>query len=534
MHRFARLIETLDSSAQPEVHRAALVRYFRGATAEDAAWALHLLRGGRLRTGVSALRLRTLACEVAGIDPWLFDACRQVSGDLAETIAHLLPPPAQRDHPGGLADWIQHVLLLRDMPSPQRDASIAQAWAMLDTTGRQLFTQLAAGGPRLRPDPRCLLQSLAEHAQLDARLLALRLQGWLGARSLPDARHWRALVAPDDGACVGLPFSFQPVAELAGPCENLGAPGDWLVQWQFDGLQAQIVKRQGQVWIWSADEELVTASLPDVAALAHELPDGTVLEGLVTPGHARQRGAQPPVRFILRDLLEDRGMDLRGLPLQERLVHLQAQPWCRSGAGFGWSPALTVPSWTEGERLRQGACGHAALGLLLRSRAGVRDGDQPAQTAAWVCKREPSRLAAILVYVHVGVAGVHPSVCGFAVWSRQPADAGEVQAVLDAVERGEAPRAGDLELVTVAKLDPGPTVAQGLDLRRLIQASQLRRVGPVRVLRPTRVVELAFDGVRASPRHKCGFVLLGARVVKGPVHDALQAAGWLEQLRALC
>ncbi len=533
LHRFARLIETLDCSAEPEVNRTALLRYFAEADAEDAACALHLLRGGALRTGVSPRGLRQLACQVAGIDPWLFDACRQVTGDLSETIVHLLPPPTRVEHASGLAHWVrQRVLTLRGLPPSERDARITQAWAQLDTAGRHLFTQLVAGGLRVKPDARWLLQTLAAHAQRDVRLLAQRLEGWADARSLPGAALWLALVAPDDGVRAGLPFAFNRAAEHAGEPEVLGAPADWMAQWLLDGLHAQIVKRQGQVWIWSADEELVTAALPDVAALARGLPDGTVLDGVLKGGLSRRKG-QPPY-FVVQDLLEEQGADLRRLSLQDRLARLQVQPWLHAGVGLGVSPALPLSRWRAADDLRRSAREQGALGLLLRARHSVRDGSPSSQTSAWAWRSEPLRLAAVLVYVHIDASGRQPGECSFAVWSRPPADAGEVQAVLDAIARREAPRAGDLALVTVAKLIPGTVAADAMDLPQLIQATTVHRVGPIRVLRPTRVVELGFDAVHPSPRHRCGFVLQGARVLHGHLAPELHAAGQLEPLRALC
>ena len=198
------------------------------------------------------------------------------------------------------------------------------------------------------------------------------------------------------------------------------------------------------------------------------------------------------------------------------------------------SPALPLSRWREADDLRRSAREQGALGLLLRARHSVRDGSPSSQTSAWAWRSEPLRLAAVLVYVHIDASGRQPGECSFAVWSRPPADAGEVQAVLDAIARREAPRAGDLALVTVAKLIPGTVAADAMDLPQLIQATTVHRVGPIRVLRPTRVVELGFDAVHPSPRHRCGFVLQGARVLHGHLAPELHAAGQLEPLRALC
>ena len=527
VQRFARLIEILDCSTDPVAHQAALVRYFGEAAVADSAWALHLLCGAKLRARVPADGLRDLACRVAGIDGWLFDACHQAAGELAETIALVLPPSGTADAERGLADWVRDGLLpLRGLPPIERDAAISQAWTQLDTAGRRLFVRLLTGGLRVKPERRCLLDALAEHAGLDARVLAQRLEGWGDARSSPDATRWRALLAPQDAADAGLPFAFVPAAPLGTPPEALGARGDWLLQWLHDGLPAQIVKRQGRVWIWSADEDLVTAGVPEVVAAARGLPDGTVLDGLLRAGR--------PAHFVAQDLLEDRGSDLRGLPLHERVARLQGQPALQTTAALSAAAELHPANWLEGDELRRRAREHDALGLLLRPRGAARQGAGPDVTEAWAWKNEPLHIAAVLVYVQNDAGGLRHGMCSFAVWNRQPAGADEVQAVLDAVTRREAPRAGGLELVTIARLEPGLAAVRGMDLDRLAQATTLHRAGPVRVLRPSKVVELGFDAVQASTRHRCGLVLQGARILQGQSACTLSSAGLLPQLLALC
>lgn len=527
VQRFARLIETLDYGTDAVAHRAALVRYFGEAAAADAAWALHLLCGARLRVRVPADALRDLACRVAGIDGWLFDACHQAAGDFAETISLMLPPPASADPGRGLGDWIREGLLpLRGLPPIERDAAITRAWAQLDTAGRCLFVRLLTGGVRVKLERRRLLDALAEHASLDARVLALRLAGWADARSPPDATRWWALLAPHDGAAAGLPFAFLPAAPLSTPPEALGARGGWLLQWLHDGLPAQIVKRQGQVWIWSADQDLVTASVPEIAAAALGLPDGTVLDGVLRAGR--------PARFVAQDLLEDRGTDLRGLPLHERVARLQGQPALQAAAALSAAAELQPANWHAGDELRGCAREYDARGLLLRPRNAQRPDAGSEVPVTWAWTSEPLHIAAVLVYVQSSAGGLHHDTCSFAVWNREPAGADEVQAVLDAVARREAPRAGGLELVTIARLKPGPAAEQAMHLDRLIQTTTLHRAGPVRVLRPSRVVQLGFDTVQTSTRHRCGLVLQGARVLPGPLACTLSSAGLLAQLRALC
>ncbi|MBL8315777.1 MAG: hypothetical protein JNK55_18725, partial [Rubrivivax sp.] len=203
-------------------------------------------------------------------------------------------------------------------------------------------------------------------------------------------------------------------------------------------------------------------------------------------------------------------------------------------AALSAAAELPVADWLEGDELRRRAREHGALGLLLRPRNARRPGAGPQPDVAWAWKNEPLHIAAVLVYVQSDAGGLDHGMCSFAVWNRQPAGADEVQAVVDAVARHEAPRAGDLELVTIARLEPGLAAVQELELNRLVQTTTLHRTGPVRVLRPSQVVTLGFDGVQASTRHRCGVVLRGARILQGQSACALSSAGLLPQLLALC
>src|SRR4051794_16656063 len=110
MKRFAALFAELDSTTATNAKVAALARYFSSADPADAAWAVYFLAGGKPRQVVPTQLLYALACERAAIAPWLFDASYQAVGDFAETIAHVLPPPAGTSELG-LAAWVEERLL---------------------------------------------------------------------------------------------------------------------------------------------------------------------------------------------------------------------------------------------------------------------------------------------------------------------------------------------------------------------------------------------------------------------------------------
>lgn len=329
MKAFADLFAALDGTTSTTQKVDALTRYFAQARPEDAAWAVYFLAGGKPRQVVPTAVLRALACERAGIADWLFDECYQAVGDLAETIALVLPPPSQASALP-LAVWIESRLLpLRGAPPQVQAERIAAYWDELDTPQRFLLTKLIGGGFRVGVSKLLVQRALAAHAGLDAKVVAQRMMGSTDAGRLPDAASFAQLVAPGhrERTDAGQPYPFFLAHAIDGAADTfesrLGPPSGWIVEWKYDGIRAQLVRRAGQTWLWSRGEELVTDRFPEVVALAQALSDGTVLDGEVLAWRdgrpapfqllqqrigrktlGRKVLADAPVNFIAYDLLE--------------------------------------------------------------------------------------------------------------------------------------------------------------------------------------------------------------------------------------
>ena len=287
MKAFAALYRELDASTSSLAKQAALQRYLREAPAEDAAWAVYFLAGGKPRQLVPSQLLQLLAREAAGLPQWLFDECYDAVGDLAETIALLLPPPTDA-HDLGLATWVEQLLLpLRDLgkaaPDQLADRLRAQ-WRQLATEERLVYFKLITGAFRVGVSRLQVTQALAAVGGIDAKRVAQRLMGYTHIGARPGGAAYRALIASEsadeqNARTSGQPYPFFLAHPLALPLEQfdaaLGPPADWIVEWKWDGIRAQLVKRAGQVWLWSRGEELVTDRFPELAALGQALPDGT-------------------------------------------------------------------------------------------------------------------------------------------------------------------------------------------------------------------------------------------------------------------
>ena len=563
MKRFAQLFGELDRSTATLAKVDALKRYFASAAPRDAAWAVYFLAGGKPRQVVPNAVLWATACQRAGIDDWLFDACYQAVGDFAETVAHVLPPP-QRESDLGLAEWVEERLLpLRGLSPVEQSERVAAYWDELDDAGRFLLNKLIGGEFRVGVSKLLVQRALAEGSGVDAKLVAQRMMGYADKGATPSAERFAQLTASAEPGPldVGQPYPFFLAHPLDFALEQfdakLAAPAQWQVEWKYDGIRAQIVKRASRVWIWSRGEELVTEHFPEVVAVAQRLADGTVLDGeLVAWSEGRVRpfallqqriGRKTltkkvldaaPVAFIAYDVLEDRGADLRELPQSARRAGLErivvAHP------GFVLSPIELRADWAAYAELRGEARARGVEGFVLKHRdarygTGRRKQDDLAGGTWWKWKIEPFSVACVLVYAQPGHgrrASVYTDYT-FAVWSRAPNGADEVAAALDAIATRRAPESDALQLVPFAKAYSGLTDEEFRRVDRVIRRDTVEKFGPVRSVRPSLVFELGFEGIQKSSRHKSGIAVRFPRMLRIRDDKPLYEADTLASLEAL-
>lgn len=560
MKAFAALCAALDAATATQAKLAALQAYFAQAAPADAAWAAYFLAGGKPRQTVPSAALRTVAGSCAGVPAWLFDECYQAVGDLAETIAHLLPPPTH-GHDEGLAQWVtQRVLPLRGMDDAARAAALRSCWAMLDAQQRFVFNKLITGGFRVGVSRLLVTRALAAVAGLDAQRVAQRFMGYTDARAVPSAERYLALLAPvgDGAAEVGLqPYPFFLAHALAEPVAQfdalLGSPAAWQVEWKYDGIRAQLVRRAGQVALWSRGEELITERFPEIVTLANALPDGCVLDGeIVVWLHERPAPfallqqrigrktlskkvlADAPATLIAYDLLEWQGRDLRTQPLHARRALLEAA--C-AAAGIAVSPLVQADSWAALAALRAQSRERGVEGLMLKARdAHYGVGRTKDVGVWWKWKIDPMTVDAVLVYAQAGHgrrASLYTDYT-FAVWSRAPRDAAEAQAAIDAPAANAGAQGGDaLRLVPFAKAYSGLSDAEFRRVDAVVRKTTQDKFGPVRAVRPQLVFELGFEGIARSTRHKSGIAVRFPRMLRIRDDKPLHEADTLASLQAL-
>lgn len=549
MQRFARLYRELDRHTATGDKLQVLEGYFREAPAHDAAWALHLLCGGKAtqpgKPVARSAELRAWMAEASGTPAWLVEASYEQVGDLAETLALLLddPPDAAPDaapDPApdpGLAAWIEQRLLpVAGAAEEARRAVVVQAWRSLPFEQRLVFNKLLTGALRVGVSQRLVQQALARLSGLDIARIAQRMLG----RWTPSAAFLNDLLSPHElPADRRQPYPFFLASPLEADAAALGEVSDWQVEWKWDGIRLQLIRRDGEVALWSRGEERLDGRFPEIEQAAARLPADCVIDGELLAWHEGQAHpapfqllqtriqrrrpgpktlAQAPVRLLAYDLLEHAGQDCRSRPLHARrhaLMELLAAPSADAGVGssaafpIAASPALPAPDWPAVARWREQARARGTEGLMLKRtsspyQVGRRRGDW------WKWKLDPLSVDAVLLYAQAGHGRRSTLYTDytFALWD------------------GAA-------LVPVAKAYSGLDDREILALDRWIRAHTRERFGPVRSVEPVQVFEIAFEAVMHSTRHKSGVAVRFPRILRWRQDKPAQEADHLEALRAL-
>jgi DNA ligase 1 len=525
MREFSELYDEIDTTTSTNLKVDAMVRYFRSAAPADAAWAAYILSGRRPKRFIGPALLMRWLIEASGLPQWLVDEAYASVGDLAESIALLMETDSARestvpDVP--LSTWIEERLLpLRDATEGQQRETIVSWWRTLPYRECFLVNKLLTGSLRVGVSELLVTRALSEVLDISRADVARKLMGdWK-----PSAIFWETLRSGDVMALdPSTPYPFYLASPLEGQPATLGDITNWLIEWKWDGIRAQLVRRAGQCFIWSRGEDLVTDRFPEIVDGAASLPDGTVLDGelvvwrdgMVQPfAELQQRIGRKklspeilqsvPVRFLAYDLLEHEAHDLRQLPMRERRARLEALLAGKPEI-IRMSPAVAAVDWRELETIRDQSRSRGVEGLMLKAL------DSPYGTGRqrgswWKWKIEPYSFDGVMLYAQPGHgrrSNLYTDYT-FGVW-----------------------REG--ELVPVAKAYSGLSNEEIEQLDRWIRAHTQEKFGPVRKVEPSQVFELAYEGIAASTRHKSGIALRFPRILRWRLDKPAPEADTLENL----
>ena len=523
MKVFAGLYAALDSTTKTNEKIGALRRYLTAAPPEDAIWAISFLIGRRPKRLVESRKLAQWALEEAHMPEWMFGECYSAVGDFAEVMALLLPAAkASTNLP--LHYWVEERMLpMREWDDGARRDSIVAAWRQMDEQQRFAWNKLLTGEFRVGVSQQLVVRAIAEASGVDAAVIAHRLMGdWQ-----PTPEFARELLKPETkDADLSRPYPFFLAYPLEGAVEDLGAVDEWQAEWKWDGIRAQLIRRQGRTYLWSRGEELITDRFPELESAGALLEEGTVIDGEVMPWKhgsplpfaqmQRRIGrkllsnrilSEVPAVLVSYDLLEAEGMDVRERPLEWRRSRLEEAVAGKESLAL--SPLVVAGSWEELTALRQESRARGVEGLMLKRRGspyrvGRRRGDW------WKWKIEPYSVDAVLIYAQPGNgrrAALFTDYT-FGVW-----DAGE--------------------LVPFAKAYSGLTDEEIRKVDEFVRRNTVRTAGPVHVVKPELVFELAFEGIPKSARHRSGIAVRFPRMARWRTDKKAEDADTIETIRAL-
>ncbi len=505
MKDFSTLFISLDQTTKTTTKIKALVTFFTEASDQDKLWAIALFTHKRPKRTVNTTLLRTWAADLAQIPLWLFEETYHIVGDLAETIAKIIPDADTTDE-RDLSAWISYIMDLKDKDEAVKKEQILYAWSVLNAEERFLFNKLITGGFRVGVSQKSITKALAKYNGQDENTIAHRLMGNWDPLSVSFEDLIMAENPLDD---LSKPYPFYLAYALEQNPSDLGAITDWAAEWKWDGIRGQLIKRQGNLFLWSRGEELVTDKYPELAELAAAptkdfVIDGEILaykDGIPMNFQALQKRigrktvskklmAEVPVIIMAYDLLEYDGEDIRAKTYQERraLLYALINDMPLYDHILKVSDEVNCADWSELAALRETSRSRHAEGFMLKLKdSSYKTGRKKGEWWKW--KVDPLTIDAVMIYAmrgHGRRANLYTDFT-FAVWD------------------GEA-------LVPFTKAYSGLTDVEFKEVTQFVKKNTTDKFGPVRAVKPELVFEIAFEGINESKRHKSGIALRFPRI----------------------
>ncbi|MBC7615610.1 MAG: ATP-dependent DNA ligase [Pedobacter sp.] len=525
MKHFAALIQQLELSNKTNDKIAALVDYFGSAIEKDKPYVIAMFTGKKPKRPVSTVLIKTWAIELTAIPEWLFTESYHAVGDLSETIALVLPPAKTAiDKP--LYQWIIELAEIGKQNDEKKKEYILNAWNGLSTAERFIFNKLISGNFRIGVSNKILVNAIAKQSNIESSKIMHAIMG----KWDPSVINYQQLIQGEHvNTDNSWPYPFCLAYALDTEPENIGIPKDWQAEWKWDGIRGQIIKRNGELFIWSRGEELVTDQFPELHFLKHELADGTVLDGeilAIKDGNVqsfstlqqrlnrkiihKSQLTNAPIGFYAYDILEFKGVDIRSKTLQERREILE-----KTILGLvtphivSLSPVIHFETWESLAELRLTAREINSEGIMLKKmnsvfHTGRKRGDW------WKWKINPYTIDVVMIYAQKGSGRRANFYTDYTF----------------AVQDGE-------KLITIAKAYSGLTDKEIKEVNTFVNKNAIEKFGPVRTVKPELVFEIAFEGIAESKRHKAGLALRFPRIARWRKDKKADEINTLDDLRQL-
>jgi DNA ligase-1 len=524
--QFAELVIQLGTSTKTNDKLDALVDYFSIANDKDKVWVIALFSGRRPKRAVNTTQLASYCVEEAGLPFWLFEESYHTVGDLAETIALLLPE--SQTHKAGsepLHYYIEQLIAIEKETEEARKYFIIESWKEMNSAERFVFNKFITGGFRIGVSQKLIVNALARSVNLESSVIAHRISGnWDPSTISFDELLSEHTLTTDWSK----PYPFYLAYAIEGDVHELGDPKDWQAEWKWDGIRGQVIRRNNELFVWSRGEELMTKKFPEYHSLKEVLPEGIVIDGEIIPSIdkkplpfallqtrigrknvTKKQLQEAPIAFFSYDLLEYNGEDWRNRTLEERRSKLEEVIASINHPTLLISPVIPYDSWEELAKLREDSREMGAEGIMLKRKASIyqvgrKRGDW------WKWKIDPLTIDAVMIYAQKG-AGRRSNLY---------------------TDYTFAVRDGD-KLVAFTKAYSGLTDKEFAQVDAFVKRNSLEKFGPVRTVKPELVFEIAFEGIAASSRHKSGVALRFPRISRWRHDKTIDEINTLDDLKKM-
>ena len=505
MKEFAALITKLGTSTKTNEKLEALSYYFATAKNADKVWVIALFSGRRPKRMVSSGFLSLWCMEVADLPAWLFEECYHTVGDLAETIALLLPETTSDNIPDkSLSYYLQSFIKMEKVAEEVKKDFIISNWMQMDKNERFVFNKLITANFRIGVSQKMIVNALAKTIQLESSVIAHRISGnWDPSTTLLDDLLGEGSTTID----FSKPYPFYLAYAVDSNVNELGPENEWQAEWKWDGIRGQLIKRNNEIFVWSRGEELMTDKFPEYHSLRTLLPEGIVLDGEIIPSVdkkplpfallqtrigrknvTKKHLQDAPIAFFAYDILEYEGQDIREWALEKRRTLLEDIITKLEHPVLLLSPVINFSSWEQLAAIRESSREMGAEGIMLKRRSstyqvGRKVGDW------WKWKIDPLVIDAVMIYAQKG-HGRRSNLYTDYTFAVKDND----------------------KLVSFAKAYSGLTDKEFAEVDSFVKRNSLEKFGPVRTVKPELVFEIAFEGIAASNRHKSGVALRFPRI----------------------
>tara|TARA_Y100000766_G_scaffold281218_1_gene292361 strand:+ start:581 stop:2218 length:1638 start_codon:yes stop_codon:yes gene_type:complete len=520
LKNFSELFEELDSNNSTNKKVEILEHYFLSNEALENSWTIYLLSGKRNRRFINGKHLKHFFSELYECPIWLVDTCYSKVGDSAELITLLLKNKINLGNEKlkdiSLNELLNKILPdLLNMNEYEKKSSIKYIWENLPNENLLVFNKILTGTFRVGVSIGLITKSIAKLINIDEEIISHRLMGDF----IPSIEVYESLTNKNTNKeeLNSKPFPFL----LANNFEKKvleHSINDFQFEWKWDGIRIQLIKRFGNVFLWTRGQELVNESFPELVKDISYIKDDFVLDGELLVWDLTKRIPMDfsnlqkrlnrkapnksiqnkfPITFIAYDLLEHKGNDKRGLKLKDRRLLLENNysKWENELEEkitdiFKLSNLILPENWKDVDKIKNKSRENNTEGLIIKNKRSIYSSGRK-KGLWWKYKVDPMQLDAVLIYAKGGSgrrAGLYTDY-SFGLWK-------------------------DKELVKFASAYSGLTNQEIRELDKWIRKNTLRKFGPVRSVIPEMVFEISFENIQISNRHKSGIAVRFPRITK--------------------